>query len=93
MFNAKDQETEELGSLNEYGLCIDFVKAGTQILAREVKEILTDSQGLKKMIIDIIISESANIETSKLANANTYGNNIIDNFENLVAFKDEFLIN
>lgn len=29
LYNAPDQETEELGSLNDYGLCIDFVGAGT----------------------------------------------------------------
>jgi len=29
LFNAEDNQTEELGSLNEYGLCIDFVEAGT----------------------------------------------------------------
>ena len=29
LFNAKDQETKELGSLNDYGLCIDLVEAGT----------------------------------------------------------------
>lgn len=69
----------------------DYVKAGAQILAREVKKILTDSQDLKQKIIDIIILESTNIETSKLDNANTYGNSIIDNFNNLVAFKDEIL--
>ena len=29
LYNAEEQETEELGSLNEYGLCIDYVEAGT----------------------------------------------------------------
>jgi len=29
LFNAPEQETEELGRLNEYGLSIDFVEAGT----------------------------------------------------------------
>jgi hypothetical protein len=29
LYNAEDQETEELGSLNDYGLSIDFVAAGT----------------------------------------------------------------
>ena len=29
LYNAENQETEELGSLNEYGLCIDKVEAGT----------------------------------------------------------------
>ena len=29
LFNAKNQETKELGSLNDYGLCIDLVEAGT----------------------------------------------------------------
>ncbi|MFO7897242.1 MAG: nucleotidyl transferase AbiEii/AbiGii toxin family protein [Candidatus Cloacimonadales bacterium] len=70
----------------------DYVIAGTQILAREVKKILSDSPVLKQMIIDIVISESAKIETSKLANANTFGNSIIDNFDNLVAFKDEIVL-
>jgi hypothetical protein len=29
LLNAEDYETEELGSLYDYGLCIDFVGAGT----------------------------------------------------------------
>ena len=29
LWNAEDQETEELGSLCDYGLCIDKVEAGT----------------------------------------------------------------
>ena len=29
LWKAEDNETEELGSLNDYGLCIDFVEAGT----------------------------------------------------------------
>ena len=29
LFNAPENTTEELGSLNDYGLCIDFVEAGT----------------------------------------------------------------
>ena len=29
LLNAPDNETEELGSLNNYGLCIDKVEAGT----------------------------------------------------------------
>ena len=29
LFYAEDNRTEDLGHLNEYGLCIDFVEAGT----------------------------------------------------------------
>ena len=29
LFNAEDNKTEDLGNLNDYGLCIDFVAAGT----------------------------------------------------------------
>ena len=29
LWNAEDNETEELGSLNDYGLSIDFVEPGT----------------------------------------------------------------
>jgi len=29
LLNAEDQETEELGNLNDYGLCLDVVEAGT----------------------------------------------------------------
>ena len=29
LYSAEEQETKELGSLSEYGLCIDLVKAGT----------------------------------------------------------------
>ena len=29
LYKAEEQTTEELGNLNEYGLCIDFVEAGT----------------------------------------------------------------
>jgi hypothetical protein len=29
LYHAEDQTTEELGSLNEYGLCLDKVEAGT----------------------------------------------------------------
>jgi hypothetical protein len=29
LWNAKNNTTELLGSLDEYGLCIDFVEAGT----------------------------------------------------------------
>jgi len=29
LFNAEENYIEELGYLNEYGLCIDFVEAGT----------------------------------------------------------------
>ena len=29
LFEAKDNYVEDLGYLNEYGLCIDFVEAGT----------------------------------------------------------------
>jgi len=29
LFKAKENQTEELGNLNEYGLCIDLVEAGT----------------------------------------------------------------
>jgi hypothetical protein len=29
LYHAEDQETEELGNLYEYGLCIDKVEAGT----------------------------------------------------------------
>ena len=29
LYKAENQETEELGSLNEYGLSLDYVEAGT----------------------------------------------------------------
>ena len=29
LLNAEDNETEELGSLNDYGLCVDYVEPGT----------------------------------------------------------------
>ena len=35
LYNAKDQQTEELGSLNDYGLSIDKVEAGTFPKQRE----------------------------------------------------------
>ena len=35
IFNAEEQTTEELGNLNEYGLAIDFVGAGTFEKQRE----------------------------------------------------------
>ena len=35
LYNAEEQETKELGNLNEYGLCIDYVEAGTFKKQRE----------------------------------------------------------
>lgn len=35
LYNAEDQTVEDIGSLNEYGLCIDLVKAGTFTDQRE----------------------------------------------------------
>jgi len=29
LWSAEDQTTEELGSLNEYGLCLDYVEPNT----------------------------------------------------------------
>lgn len=29
MYNAEEQKTDDLGSLNEYGLSLDYVEAGT----------------------------------------------------------------
>jgi len=35
LYEAGGEEVEDLGSLNEYGLCIDFVEAGTYEKQRE----------------------------------------------------------
>ena len=69
----------------------NFYKAGAKILARNVKAVLINSYDLIELIADIAVSETSSIETSKLANVDSYGNSVKDNFANLVAFKDEFL--
>lgn len=70
----------------------DYLKAGAQVLARKIKNILSDSPVIQGKIDKIIGSETVDIGTSELARIPGYNSNVVKNFALLKAFRDELII-